>query len=226
MRRPRTSCACACVDACLCVYASENQSTALFGDHPFSIKHPQDNFSLQNVNWHPPKCKLTPSKKGIGDLQSAVFVYKYTEISPRQFTFWRASICILEAEIFLGVLCRKGGTPKKGGTLASPQYVCVYVCVCVCRFSWTRSECDACPSGQFAQSGGLSACSKCWNGTFAAYPGATHCEPCMPGQVQATPGPSWLNEERSLLERPSFEAAQQPLITDAQMLVISTNPTC
>ena len=26
------------------------QSTTLFGDHPFSIKHPQDNFGLQNVN--------------------------------------------------------------------------------------------------------------------------------------------------------------------------------
>ena len=38
------------------------QSTTLFGDHPFSIKHPQDNFGLQNVNWHPPKCKSTPSK--------------------------------------------------------------------------------------------------------------------------------------------------------------------
>ena len=29
------------------------QSNNLFGDHPFSIKHPQDNFGLQNVNWHP-----------------------------------------------------------------------------------------------------------------------------------------------------------------------------
>ena len=35
-----------------------------------------------------------------------------------QFTFRRASICILEAEIVLGVLYRKGVTPKKGGTLA------------------------------------------------------------------------------------------------------------
>ena len=40
---------------------------------PFSKKHPQDNFSLQNLNWHPPKCELAPPKNGIGDLQSAVF---------------------------------------------------------------------------------------------------------------------------------------------------------
>ena len=57
----------------------------------------------------------------IGDLQSAVFVWKYTEITPCQVSFWRPSFCILEAEIVLGVLYRKGGTPKKGGTLASPQ---------------------------------------------------------------------------------------------------------
>ena len=44
---------------------AEMKSTTLFGDHPFSIKQPQDNFGLQNVNWHPPKCKLTPSKKGL-----------------------------------------------------------------------------------------------------------------------------------------------------------------
>ena len=32
-------------------------------------------------------------------------------------------LCILEAEIVLGVLHRKGGTPKKGGTLGSPDSV-------------------------------------------------------------------------------------------------------
>ena len=36
-----------------------------------------------------------------------------------QFTFWRVPIYILEAEIVLGVLYRKGVIPKKGGTLAS-----------------------------------------------------------------------------------------------------------
>ena len=62
--------------------------------------------TLQNVNWRPPICS---------------FVQKYTEIIPCQFRFWRTSFCILEAEIVLGVLYRKGRTPKKGGTLASPQ---------------------------------------------------------------------------------------------------------
>ena len=38
-----------------------------------------------------------------------------------QFTFWRAPIYILEAEIVLGVLYRKGVIPKKGGTLGSRE---------------------------------------------------------------------------------------------------------
>ena len=37
----------------------------------------------------------------------------------RQFTCWRLPIYILEAEIVLGVLYRKGRIPKKGGTLVS-----------------------------------------------------------------------------------------------------------
>ena len=36
-----------------------------------------------------------------------------------RFTFWRVPIYILEAEIVLGVLYRKGGKPKKVGTLGS-----------------------------------------------------------------------------------------------------------
>ena len=39
-----------------------------------------------------------------------------------QFTFWRVPIYILEAEIVLGVLYRKGVIPKKGGTLASREF--------------------------------------------------------------------------------------------------------
>ena len=39
-----------------------------------------------------------------------------------QFTFWRVSMCILEAETVLGMLYyRKGGTPKKVGTLGFPH---------------------------------------------------------------------------------------------------------
>ena len=83
-----------------------SQSTTLFGDHPFSIKHPQDNFSLQNVNWHPPKCKLTPSKKGLAT-SNLQFLYRNTQKSPlanlyfggRQFAFWRLKLswgCFIE----------------------------------------------------------------------------------------------------------------------------------
>ena len=101
---------------------AEIQGTTLFGDHPFSIKHPQDNFGLQNVNWHPPKCKLTPSKEGLAT-SNLQFFYRNTQKSPLpNFTFWRVSICILEAEIVLGVLYRKGWTPKKVGTLGFPQH--------------------------------------------------------------------------------------------------------
>ena len=35
------------------------------GVPPFSRKHPQDNFSLPNVNWHRPKCNFEPSQKGL-----------------------------------------------------------------------------------------------------------------------------------------------------------------
>ena len=35
---------------------------------PLSIKHPPANFSLQNVNWHPPTCKSAPSKKGLAPI--------------------------------------------------------------------------------------------------------------------------------------------------------------
>ena len=41
-----------------------------------------------------------------------------------QFTFWRVPIYILEAEIVLRVLYRKGVIPKKGGTLDSRELSC------------------------------------------------------------------------------------------------------
>ena len=44
-------------------------SDTLFGGPPFSTNPPQDNFSLQNVNWRPPKYKLSR-----GDF--CVFLYK------------------------------------------------------------------------------------------------------------------------------------------------------
>ena len=100
--------------ALVLVTIAGSQSTTLFGDHPFSIKHPQDNFSLQNTFGHPPKCKLTPSKEGLAT-SNLQLLHRNTQTSPlanlyvggRQFAF-------LEAEIVLGVLYRKkGGTPKK-----------------------------------------------------------------------------------------------------------------
>ena len=71
----------------------------------------------KNPTAHGPKA---PTFLGVPPLQSAVFILNST---PR-FTFWRVSICILEAEIILGVLYRKGGTPKKVGALggqSSPE---------------------------------------------------------------------------------------------------------
>ena len=92
---------------------AEIQSTTLFGDHPFSIKHPQDNFGLQNVNWRPPKCKLTPSKKGLAT-SNLQFLYRNTQKSPldnlyfggRQLHFWGLKLS-------WGRFIEKGGPPKR-----------------------------------------------------------------------------------------------------------------
>ena len=88
------------------------QSTTLFGDHPFSIKHPQDNFgpqnvngTLQNVNW--------PSKKGLAS-SNLQFWYRNTQKSPldnlyfggHQFAFWRLKLS-------WGGFIEKGGPPKR-----------------------------------------------------------------------------------------------------------------
>ena len=94
-----------------------------FGDSPFSIKHPQDNFSLQNANWHTPKRKLTPS-----NLQ--VLVLKYTEVSPRQFVFWRASICIwrlnLSWECFIQGALK--GTNLRGQAEPKRRFSLIFFC--------------------------------------------------------------------------------------------------
>ena len=78
------------------------QSTNLFGFPPFSIKHPQDKFSLRNVNWHPPKCKSAPSNKGLAT-SNLQLLYRTTQKSLlSNLHFWRVSTCILEAKIVLG----------------------------------------------------------------------------------------------------------------------------
>ena len=91
----------------------EIQSTNLLGGPPFSIKHTQDNFSLQNANRHPPKCKLER-----GDF--CVVLYKNCRLEVAnpflegpnlhfggwQFTFWRLKLS-------WGCFIEKGGNPKR-----------------------------------------------------------------------------------------------------------------
>ena len=77
----------------------------LFGDPPFSIKHPQENFSLQNVNWHPPKRDWLPP--------ICSFCIELHRNLPSPVCTLEGANCILEAEIVLGVLHRKGVSPKK-----------------------------------------------------------------------------------------------------------------
>ena len=50
-------------------------------------------------------------------------MYFYTKTADWRspITFWRVPIFILEAEIVLGALYRKGVIPKKGGTLGSRE---------------------------------------------------------------------------------------------------------
>ena len=78
--------------------------------------------------FQPPKCILTPSKCKLGRGGFCVARYKKLQIGGRQslfggcrFTFWRLPIYILEAEIVLGVLHRKGGKPQKVGTRSNEK---------------------------------------------------------------------------------------------------------
>ena len=83
------------------------QSTTVSGDHPFYIKHPQDNFSLQNVNRHLPKCKLATSNLQLFYRNRQKSPHATLHFGGRHFAFWRLKIA-------LGVLYRKGGDPQKG----------------------------------------------------------------------------------------------------------------
>ena len=96
------------------------QSTPLLGVPPPSIKHPQDNFNLQN-------------EKGLATSNLQVFFLNHRNRFPLpslrfggcQFAFRRVSICILEVEIVLGVLYTKGGPPKGGYFGFPPRITCV-----------------------------------------------------------------------------------------------------
>ena len=90
-----------------------------FGGSPLFYKAPPRQFQ-------PPRSKLTPSKIQIVDGRFLCISIQKLQIGGRQalfggcqFTFWRVPIYSLEAEIVLGVLCRKGVIPKKGGSLGS-----------------------------------------------------------------------------------------------------------
>ena len=85
-----------------------------FGNHPFSIKHPQENFSLQNVNWHPPTCKLPPSQRDWRPLICSFCIEKHRNLP--------SPTCILDGVnlhfggwIYLGGAQEEKGEPPKGG---------------------------------------------------------------------------------------------------------------
>ena len=69
------------------------------GLSPLNKHSLQDNVSLQNVNWHPPKHKSLPSKKGLAT-SNLQFLYSTTLKSPLpnfhfggcQFAFWRLKL--------------------------------------------------------------------------------------------------------------------------------------
>ena len=69
------------------------------GGGPFSIEHPQDDFSLQMRDGDGRFLCNSIQTMQRGGCQS----------------LWRVPISILEAEIMLGVLSRKGGTPDVRG---------------------------------------------------------------------------------------------------------------
>ena len=101
--------------------------------------------------FRPPKCKLMPSKIQIGEGRFLCISIQKLQIGGRQslfggcqFAFWRGPICILEAEIALGVLYRKGVIPQKGWYFGFPRAVgSVVAGFCVFgapRFSIQRSQ--------------------------------------------------------------------------------------
>ena len=63
-------------------------------------------------HFQPPKCKLTPSKYKWGRRDLCNSIQKFAD-SRSPIPVWRVPIYILEAEIVLGVLYRKGD-PQKG----------------------------------------------------------------------------------------------------------------
>ena len=108
---------------CFCVLL---QALAVFGEPkvhlflgvpPFLLSTPKDNFSRQNVNWHPPKYK-----SGRGDFHAILYKScRQSLLGGRQFAFWRLSLYIFEAEIVLGVCYRKKEDPQKDWHFGFPK---------------------------------------------------------------------------------------------------------
>ena len=107
-------------------HQGDTQCTPLLGGPqppPVFQKAPSRQFHLQNATWHPLTCKL-----GRGDVCVILDKNWRLEVADLhfggcQFTFWRVPSYILEAEIFLGVLYRKGGNPKRGVLWVSPNHI-------------------------------------------------------------------------------------------------------
>ena len=88
---------------------------------PFSMKHPHDNFSLQNVNWHPSKCKLAPSKKGLA-IPNLQLLRRIAKKSPLLHTYFGAcQFALRRLQLSWGCFIERGENPQKGGTLAAAQ---------------------------------------------------------------------------------------------------------
>ena len=86
------------------------------GVPPLSIKHPQDNVSLQNAKSRPPICKLARVISvnlytKTADWRSPIYILEGADLH-----FGGCQFYILEADIVLGVVYRKGVIPKKCGT--------------------------------------------------------------------------------------------------------------
>ena len=74
---------------------------------PLFLKAPPTQFQPPNAKRHPPK------RKGV-EGRCLCNLYKDCRLEAAN-SFWRVSICILEAGLVLGVLSRKGGDPQEGG---------------------------------------------------------------------------------------------------------------
>ena len=89
----------------------------LYGRPPFSLRHPQDNFSLQDVNSHPPTRDWRPPICNFcieSHRHPPPGVLPNLHFGGCQFALWRLKLS-------RGCLMEKGGSPKKGANLGFPN---------------------------------------------------------------------------------------------------------